>query len=204
MPMVSDDYFAAYTTGRIEATDNYIPLSDAAIADLARLLKDPDSYVYLTIRTELTLETVKASLSANVVVIERGLAGTQRQVHMAGATVCTVSPTMMAVMKDLICNYDCCADGNCQCIPPTLLGTVVNGGKLGQQYLLRMTVGGSQPCTMATPDGLPDWASAVYENGTIVVRGMPTAAGSFPVAFAVTNCNGTQVTALNYNIVIQD
>lgn len=192
--LVTPDYFSAFTCDAIEATAVELPLASAAKADLLAMLKDPDDYIYLTIRGDVHLETVCVRNNAGYLVMDRGLEGTQPVKHHAGSCVSSVSPTVIATIKDLICNWSCCKDGPCPCTEATLRGiAIISDGQVGRNYMAELTFDGTLPMNINI-DGLPHWATAVQSNNTVVVTGIPDIAGETKTNIAVTNCGGSSLT----------
>lgn len=191
--LVTPDYFSAFTCDPIEATAVELPLAGAAKADLLNMLKNPDDYIYLTIRGDIHLETVCVRNDAGYLIMDRGLEGTQPVKHHAGSCVSSVSPTVVATIKDLICNWSCCKDGPCPCEGAELQGiNVVSPGQVGFEYKAELTFGGSLPMNIAL-GGLPEWATAKQTNNTVVVTGVPDRAGETKVQTAVSNCGGSNL-----------
>ena len=191
--LVTPDFFSAFTCSTIEPTDVELPLHSAAKADLLNMLKNPDDYIYLTIRSDTRLETVCVKNNAGYLVMDRGLEGTQAVKHHTGSCVSSVSPTVIATIKDLICNWSCCKDGPCPCTPVSLEGiTVVSEGQVGNEYKAVLTFGGTLPMNIAV-SGLPAWARAVQTNNTVTVTGIPDAAGETKAHIAASNCSGSSL-----------
>lgn len=191
--LVTPDYFSAFTCSAIEATDVELPLPSAAKADLLNMLSKPDDYIYLTIRGDVHLETVCVKNNAGYLVMDRGLEGTQAVKHHTGSCVSSVSPTVIATIKDLICNWSCCKDGPCPCTDVTLKGVnVVSEGQVGRGYKAVLTFGGTVPMVISL-SGLPSWATAFQTNNTVTVTGVPDKAGETKTHIAASNCSGASL-----------
>lgn len=106
MPYVND-FFSAFTTQRLSATDVYLPLDAAAHADLLRFTTD-GNYTYASLVDDTTMETVIIHNDHGTLIMERGREGTPAVAHPPGTCIHTVSPTIIAAIKDLICNWECC------------------------------------------------------------------------------------------------
>lgn len=196
-------FFSAFTTDRLEANDRYLPLSDSAKADLLAALPNPEDYMYLTLKGDVHLETVRVRNDSGTLIIDRGLEGTEPVLHHAFTCVSAISPTVVATIKDLICNYQCCEDG-CECQPATYKGGMeYAGGTVGQRYHASFAFAGSLPMNMQV-SGLPSWAEAVQTQNSISVTGTPTQAGNYPFTIAVTNCSGTELVMQQVTITIRD
>ena len=199
--LVTPDYFSAFTCDPIEATAVELPLAGAAKADLLNMLKDKDDYIYLTIRGDIHLETVRVRNEAGYLIMDRGLEGTQPARHHSGSCVSSVSPTVIATIKDLICNWSCCNDEPCPCTGAELEGIVVlSEGQVGFEYKAVLSFGGSLPMNVNI-SGLPGWATAIQTNNTVTVTGVPNTAGETKCTVSVTNCGGS--TLRNYDYVVR-
>lgn len=191
--LVTPDYFMASTVGVIDVQSVDLPLSRGAHADLANMLREPDDYIYLTIRSDTHMETVKVRNEAGYLIMERGLEGTKPAKHHVGSCVSSVSPTTVAVIKDLICNWSCCNGEPCPCSGATLEGiTVISEGQVGRPYKAVLTFGGTLPMTISV-GGLPEWATAVQTNNTVTITGTPDMAKETKCAIAVSNCGGASL-----------
>ena len=201
--MMVSDFFSAYTTQRLEAGDRYLPMSEAATADLLAILQEPESYIYLTVRSDTALETVRAYNEAGTILIDRGLEGTRAVLHHAGSCISSIQPTTLAVIKDLICNYSCC-EGDCGCEPVENKGFIeYKAGVVGQPYHAELHFAGSMPMSIATGE-LPDWVEAVQNGNILRLTGTPDASGIHTVTVAATNCNGTALKTVTVNIAVSD
>lgn len=201
--MMVSTYFSAYTTSRLEAGDRYLPLNDAATADLLAILQEPESYIYLTIRSDTALETVRAYNDSGTILIDRGLEGTTAVLHHAGSCVSSVQPTLLAVIKDLICNYTCC-EGDCGCEPVASKGFIeYKPGVVGEPYHAELHFSGSLPMNIAVGE-LPAWATATQKENTLVITGTPTESGTHTATVAATNCSGTALKTVTVNIAVSD
>lgn len=189
MPLKTE-FFSAYTTAAMSADDKALPVCDAARADLLGLLESGD-YTYLSITDDAHFETVKVVNDHGTLVLERGLEGTDAVAHPDGACVKSVSPTVIAAIKDLVCNYQCC-DGPCECTPVAFSGANLPGGAVGQSWHGAVIFTGDAPVHCGVSQ-LPAWMSAQVVGGTILLDGTPTQAGEWTISCAATNCGGTQV-----------
>lgn len=186
MSLVSEA-FEAMTTMKLGADDTFLPLVTTAETDLKALLNDPDSYIYLGIAGCNSYEVVKAKLSSGNVSISRGEGGTTPVCHALGARVFAPSPLLVATMKDLICNYDCCEQGEVE--PVKIVGRVIPLAELGEEWNGYVMFSGTPQITAAV-DNAPSWMNGVFENNTIHLSGIPDGLGTFQVNVAGTNGNG--------------
>ena len=199
--LVTPDYFSAFTCDTIESTDVELKLHGAAKADLLAMLKNPDDYIYLTIRGDIHLETVCVKNNAGYLVMDRGLEGTHPVKHHSGSCVSSVSPTVVATIKDLICNWSCCKDGPCPCEDAALEGiSVKSDGQVGHEYKAVLSFSGTLPMNISLYN-LPSWANATQTNNTVTVTGIPNAAGETKCTVSVTNCGGSVLH--NYDYVVR-
>ena len=185
------EFFSAYIVDALLPGDVHIPLSAAAEADLKALLASEGSYVYLTIRDELNAETVKCSLSAGTLVLERGLEGTEAVKHPYGACVSTVSPTVMAVVKDLICHYDCCEDGDCTAVPVSFSTVNTPPASTGAAWQGSVELDGSDPITLDA-SAAPSWMTVKRYGHLVLMKGTPSSAGDVSFSLYAVNLNGTE------------
>lgn len=187
---LTSEFFSAAINARLEATDVYLPLDPAAQTDLLNILADPESYALLTLKGEQYIETVKATNQQGTIILERGLEGTQPALHHFGTCVSTVTPTVMAVIKDLICNYTCCEDDDCPCIPVEYIASAIPVGYIGQEWQGSAIFFGSLPMAIAVSMA-PAWMQFTQHSNSILFSGTPDEMGDFPFSVAVTNCSGT-------------
>lgn len=184
MPLKSE-FFSAYTTEALPADSRYLPVCASAEADLLALLGD-GGYAYLSIVDDASFETVKVTSDHGTLLIDRGCEGTQAVKHPSGACVKSVSPTVVAAIKDLICNYSCC-EGDCPCTPVAVAGVSNPLGKAGQPWTGVVVFTGTAPVHCGV-SGVPPWMSAKVVGSTVVLEGTPLAAGEWTVSCAASNC----------------
>lgn len=103
----ANDFFSASLTKRLDADGVYLPVCAEAQADLLHFISD-GSYTYASIVNDTTMETVIIRNDHGTLLLERGREGTKAVAHPPGACVKTVSPTIIAAIKDLICTWECC------------------------------------------------------------------------------------------------
>ena len=185
------EFFSALLNRAMDPADVYLPIDASAEADLKALLADEGSYVYLTIRDELNAETVKCSLSGGTLVLERGLEGTQGVRHPYGSCVSTVSPTVMAVVKDLICHYDCCEDGGCTAVPVSFNTVNTPPASVGASWQGSVELDGSDPVTLDA-SAAPSWMTVRRYGHLVLMKGTPSSAGNVSFSLYAVNLNGTE------------
>lgn len=183
------EFFSASTSEKMEATDVYLPLSESAKADLLTLLDNEDKYVFLTLKDEVNLETVKATVSGDTIILERGLEGTEAVLHPLGTCVVSVSPTIMAAIKDMVCNYQCC-EGGCAVEPVAFDSAYLPASYVGKAWggILRFT--GSSPMKLGIANP-PAWMTVVQVKNEIQMSGTPTEAGQLSLGAFGVNGDGT-------------
>lgn len=103
----ANDFFSAHLTQRLDASDVYIPVCEAARNDLLHFIPN-GSYTYASLVSDSAMETVIIRNDHGTLLLERGREGTTAASHPPGTCVRTVSPTIVAVIKDMICNWECC------------------------------------------------------------------------------------------------
>lgn len=189
MAFVTETY-QAFLNAPMEADAVHLPVGSAAYADLLKLLSaEPGNYTFLTIKDDTSMETVKAKAEGGYILLERGLEGTEAVKHPFGACVTAVSPTIIAVIKDLFCNYTCCETAPCDCIGVYLIDATLPEGNVGVEWEGRITLGGTQPLNVSV-EGAPAWMTVVQERSLVRLYGTPTEAGALSLRVVATNCKG--------------
>lgn len=200
---VRNEYFSASLNRKLEATDIYLPISEGAAADLKALLKEPDDYIYLTLKDDVNLETVRVRNEQGTLMLERGLEGTEAVTHPFGTCIMSVSPTVVALIKDLICSYECC-EGPCPVEPVVCAGTALpEYGNVGVAFNGCVIFTGSSPMNIVM-NGAPAWLSALQMGNTLILSGTPDKAGTTTFSVAATNGNGTNVVSHSISVTIKD
>lgn len=200
MPLVQE-YFSTCTNARLEAADTYLPLDPASQADLLNILSGVDDYIFLSISNERNLEVVKARNVSGTIIIERAQEGTIAVLHRFGSQVCSASPLMFAVAKDLVCNHNCCAPNDCPCDPVKFSGSVLPGGNVGKAWQGSVIFSGDLPMNIGC-SGLPAWLTAVQHGNSLTLSGTPTNAATSTFSVAATNCNGTKIVTQTLSVTI--
>ena len=183
------EYFTASTAEKLEATDVYLPLHESAKADLLALLDNEDKYVYLTLKDEVNIETVKASVRGDVIMLERGLEGTTAVLHPMGTCVSSTSPTIIAAIKDFICNYQCCESG-CAVEPIEFDSAYLPASYVGKAWEGILRFSGSSPMKLGIANP-PAWMTVVQVKNEIQMSGTPTDAGQLSLGAFGVNGDGT-------------
>jgi hypothetical protein len=94
----------------LTATATTLPLANGDAGSLATKI-GATGHAWLTISDPIGAEVVKASVFNGQILIERGQDGSTARVFPAGS--CVDARMTSAAVKDLICNYDCCATSPC-------------------------------------------------------------------------------------------
>lgn len=200
---VRNEYFSASLNAKLEATDVYLPISDAAAADLKALLTEPDQYMYLTLKDDTNFETVKVRNERGTLMLERGIEGTTATTHPFGTCIVSVSPTVVALVKDLICNYECC-NGPCPVTPPTLAGiSMPMQCNVGVEWNAAVIFDGTAPMTIGI-NNAPAWVQATQVGSTLILKGVPDKAETVTFSVAATNGNGTNIVSQPVTVVVKD
>ena len=186
------EIFGAALNQSMEKDETTLPVGPSAYADLVSLLQEEGDYTYATLRSDSTCETVKLSVVAGTLVVERAQEGTEAVKHPCGTTVCLVSPTSVAAIKALICEYDCCEDTDCECEPVTVAGSWLPEAYVHVAWSGAVVFSGKQPLSIAI-NNQPAWMQAIVEGSVLQLSGTPTEAGDVSFAVAASNCNGTEV-----------
>lgn len=196
------EYFSAFTSEAVSSTDKYLPLPKGAQTDLADIIKEDGSYIYLTLLDDANIETVKVTLVQGFLVMERGLSGTKAVNHPVGTCVSSISPTVIAVIKDLICNYDCCEDGDCPKTPVQITDVYTPSAKVGSAFRGIISFTGSDP-VQVTVSGAPDWLTIARSSDRLDLTGTPVSAGQVTFSVALSNLNGTKTAVQTVSFTVQ-
>lgn len=200
--MLVNEYFSAYTTEKMAADDVYLPLCDSAKADLLKLLEDNDDHMWLSLVDESRMETVRAINDHGTLILERGMEGTAAVAHPLGTCVRAVSPTIVALVKDLVCNYSCC-EGGCPCTPASYAGSVIPEAIVGVKWEGSVVFSGDQPMQLAVNGG-PAWLSVKAVGSVIMLSGVPNRSGEYYFSAAASNCGGTVVASEVLRLVVRE
>lgn len=195
------EIFSAGLTQALEADAVALPVSSGALADLVKLLEEDGSYTFASIKSDSTFETVRLYLSSDTLVMDRGQAGTSAVKHPCGSLVCLVSPTVVAAVKALICEYDCCEDTDCVCEAVAYAGAALPAATVDSEWEGHVLFSGAQPITLAVSDA-PSWMTVTVEGGVVTLAGTPTESGTFTFLLGAANCNGTNVVVQSLSVVV--
>lgn len=184
-------FFAARLCDRLEASEVHLPLTSAATADLLDTLKNEDDYNYLSLKGDVEYEVVKVRNESGTLLIERGQEGTTPVLHHHGTCVSTVSPLTVAVIKDMVCNHECC-EGDCPCEAVAVGGWTLPEAHVDKAWEGGVVFAGDLPMTLGAAN-TPSWMKVRAVNNVLELSGTPHIAGTFTFSVAATNCNGKHV-----------
>lgn len=195
-----NEYFSAMLNEKLEKDAVYLPVNEAVKADLVALLKEEDDYIYLAIRSDTTYETVKVRNEAGTLLIERGVEGTTAVLHPYGSCIISVSPTVIAAIKDLVCNHNCCEE-DCPVTPVQYLAQTVPPAVVSHSWSGAIIFSGTEPVTMGTTN-LPKWITATQQGTTLLLEGTPSAASTYSFTVAAANGNGKNIASTPVTLAV--
>lgn len=184
--MLITQYFSGTLQYPFRKGDIQLPLFPSDAAKLAALLEDGD-YTYLLISDPVSSEIIKVTRECGFFVSERAQDGTMESNFPKGACVTfTMSP---AVVKELICTHDCCADVACPCEPVASAGYNFSTAKLNIAWTGSVIFTGDLPMTIAVGE-TPAWMEVEQFSNYLKLSGTPAAVGTVTLSVAATNCSG--------------
>lgn len=184
--MLTPVAFTATLSAKLERGDLVLPLSRTDEMALKSYIPDGE-YTYLTIRDTTGTEIVKVEHVCSELVLTRAQDGTLERTFPKGS--CVRFEMTPAAVKDLICTYDCCEDGECPCEPVQAAGFVLPPARVGIPWKGTAVFTGDLPMELAVT-GTPSWMSVTAGTNFVKLEGTPSAAGDFIISVAATNCNG--------------
>lgn len=200
--LFANEYFSAYTSAKMSADDVHLPLCESAKADLLKLLENEDGYTWLSLIDESRMETVKVHNDHGTLILERGMEGTQAVPHPLGTCVRTVSPTVIAAIKDLVCNYQCC-EGGCPCVSASFAGSVIPDATVGVPWKGSVIFNGDAPMQLAVNGG-PAWLMVQARGNVLMLSGTPNRSGEYIISAAASNCGGTVVVSEALKLIVRE
>ena len=178
--------FTASLSDRLDKGDRSLPLNTTDENRLKAAVPDGD-YTYLVIRDPTGAEIVKVENTCGTLLVTRGQDGTTARNFPRGS--CIRYETTPAIVKDLICNYDCCADQECPCDPVAAAGITLPAVRAGAAFNGSAVFTGDVPMTIAV-DGAPSWMDVSIGANYVTMSGTATGVGTFNISVAATNCDG--------------
>lgn len=178
--------FSATLFDNLLADTNYVPLTERDKSRLLETIPEGEE-MYLTISDSLYTEWVLAKNQCGFIVITRGVDGSEPRKFPKGS--CIFFEASLPVIKWLICDHDCCADGDCPCELASNGGMVLPPAVPNIPWEGTAVFKGDTPMVMGVT-GMPSWMKA--EQGVNHVRfyGTPTGSGVYNVVASATNCSG--------------
>ena len=167
------------------------------------LTEETGNYTFLSIRNPTHLETVRARAEGGYILLDRGLEGTEAVKHPYGACVTTISPTIVAVIKDLFCNYSCCQGAVCDCTAVTIAAADLPDANVGVPWEGTVTLSGTLPIDAAVT-GAPLWMRVVQERNMLRLSGTPDVAGAVSLLVEAANCNNTAHVSEAVQVVVKE
>jgi hypothetical protein len=191
--------FSAQLVRHLDRTDMYLPLAEGDLARLANLLDGGESTL-LVLQDGMNSEEIKVREECgDVIIAERGLGGTEVWKFPRGSTLCF--KVTLSVVKDLICNWDCCQEEGCPCEQVSNAGVLLPAGRVGVSWQGVVIFNGTTPIQMLAKT-LPSWMTVTYSTRTATLSGTPSAVGTFTVEVAATNCSGSYSTVQSGTVSI--
>lgn len=193
--------FSAKLVDTMLPDDAYLKLS---VRDTNRLLAllGADGETFLIINDGVNKEYVRAYNQCDVVLLERGIDGTTPAKFPRGT--CVVADTPGPAVKWLICNYDCCADGDCPCDPVTAAGATIPEATTGYPWAGTFVFTGDLTSMNIAISGVPSWATPTLGANYVSITGTPNAAGTFALVATATNCDGRYLATQTATLTISD
>lgn len=186
--------FAAVLNRTLEKDSHALPLTDSDQTRLLAQLPEGEETL-LVVRDGLYTEEIRVANSEGYPLItERGVGETEARKFPRGS--CLSFEVTLSVLREEICNYDCCADGDCGCEAVAAAGMVLPQAAAGQAWEGSVIFKGDLPMVMGA-DGLPAWMEAEIGPNYLRLHGTPSGVGVYNIAVAASNCSGSQVAVQN-------
>jgi hypothetical protein len=196
--------FFATLAAPLMAADTSLALDPASQAELLAALAatdtDPNPYAFMYAWDGTGSEVLKVSAYGGTLVLARDqdAAPAPPNPRSFPKGACMDGRVTYAGVKDLICNYDCCA-GNCPCEAVVAAGMALPGASVGQPWEGMVVFSGALPMALAV-EGTPAWMAVTVGANFVQLAGTPTVAANYSLSVAATNCNGavaSQAVTLN-------
>lgn len=183
--LVTPVEFTASLSARLDKADRQLPLSLSDENRLKAAVPDGD-HTYLVIRDPLGAEIVMVENACGTLLVTRGQDGTEARNFPRGS--CIRYEMTPAMVKDLICTYDCC-DGECPCEAVAAAGITLPSVASGYPWNGSAVFTGDTPMTIAV-QGAPSWVQVEVGPNFVSFSGVASGSGSFTIAVAAANCDG--------------
>jgi hypothetical protein len=177
--------FSALINHSLDIDDYELPLATVDRDRLLTLVPVGES-IPLTISDGLYKEDLTINNEAGSLIVVRGQAPRK---FPRGSILCF--EITIAVIKYLICNYDCCSDVPCPKEPISVSGTMIEDAKVGVPWHGAVVFRGDPKVFATTP--LPTWMTWAAGANYITLEGEPTEAGNVTLAVSVTDNAGNLV-----------
>lgn len=191
--------FYAVLNSVLEINDTYLPLSPMSEAEFKALVPENESMI-LDISDGFRQEAVVATNNCDTITIERG--DNPHKFPRGSDVKFCLTPGMLAVIKNLICTFDCC-ETPCPCEPVKSAGNaILPKATSGSPWAGSFVFTGDNPMNLAVY-GAPSWASVIYGPNFVRLEGTGTGAGTWNISVAATNCSGS-VAIQQGTLVLED
>lgn len=194
MMAYKNEMFSAMTQCVMLPEDAAIPLSPAAENDLMALLSEDGDYTFASLRSDTKYEAVRIQNNDGLLVVTRGIAGTQAEKHPFGTCVSLAQPAVIAAVKDLICNFNCCEDEPCECVPVAVGGSILPTAYRNLPWNGTVSFTGDMPMALAVDMRNAKWINAVQNGNAVHLSGTPPETGRYSFSVSASNCNGKVAT----------
>lgn len=101
MSLITEDFYQATLATRMNLDETDFTLDCAAYTGLLAYLPNEGDFTFMSIRSNVTFETVRVTRIGQGLYVERGVQGTTPATHPVGAIISTVNPTVIAMIKAL-------------------------------------------------------------------------------------------------------
>jgi hypothetical protein len=182
-------YFNTRLTHPLDVGTNDLPISSEARGLLVSLIPQ-DEVMLLVLEDCVHYEEVEVTNynGHDVYITRRDVGGTGQWKFPKGATL--DYRVTVEVVKDLVCNYDCCTDEPCPKTPVSISGELVPDAKVDVPWTGAVVFAGTLPLILSTGP-LPAWLTATVGPNFIRLGGTPTVAGDYHVSVAGADTIGT-------------
>ena len=187
--------FSALLNATLQADSGYLPLAPADMNRLLTLIPEGD-FMLLILDDAIHQEYVKVTNQCGTLLMERGLYDTEAVNFPLGS--CVTMDVTPALVKWLICNYDCCDSAPCECTPVEGVGRALGQATVGRPWEGMFIFSGTLPIEVAlsSDSSVPGWMTVSYGPNYVKLSGTPTGPGTFHVSAVATNCSGTGLDSL--------
>jgi hypothetical protein len=176
--------FTAVLNRTLEKDSYALPLSEENETRLLAQLPEGEETL-LVIRDGLYSEEIRVvSDSGYIRIAERGVGETEPRKFPRGSCLCF--EVTLSVVREEICHYDCCAEGDCACLPAEAAGRVLPPATAGQPWEGSVIFKGDLPMVMGA-GALPAWMQAETGPNYLRLYGTPSGIGVYSIAVAASN-----------------